>query len=121
MKVLNYEKEITEACKQVGTYQDSFRPAISALSTILEERDRAYDNFLAAGAEPVVETVDGRGTAKLSKNPRLAIWLDLNNQALSYWRDLGLTPSGLKKINEKAIKDAPQKKTLEDVLSGIGL
>lgn len=87
----------------------------------MEERDRAYASFLEAGAESVVETVDARGTTKLSKNPRLSIWLDLGAQALSYWRDLGLTPSGLKKINEKAIKEAPQKKTLEDVLSGIGL
>lgn len=121
MKAASYEKKITEACKQVGTYQGSFRPVISALATILEERDRAYEHFLGAGAEPVVETVDGRGSTKLSKNPRLAIWLDLGAQALSYWRDLGLTPSGLKKINEKAIKETQPKKTLEDVLSGIGL
>ena len=39
------------------------------------------------------------------KNPVLVMEMELNTQALSYWRDLGLTPSGLKKLNADAIKD----------------
>ena len=44
---------------------------------------------------------------------------DLNRTALTYWRDLGLTPKGLKAIDEKAMK--PQKKdALAEVLKSLG-
>jgi hypothetical protein len=37
--------------------------------------------------------------------------MDLNAQALAYWRDLGLTPAGFKRLSD-GIK-APQKTGLE--------
>lgn len=41
----------------------------------------------------------------MEQNPLLRLINDLNRDALTYWRDLGLTPAGLKKINESALKD----------------
>lgn len=38
------------------------------------------------------------------KNPLLVLWDDLNKSALAYWRELGLTPAGLKRIDESAMK-----------------
>ena len=49
----------------------------------------------------IIEVTNSKGTAKV-KNPLIAIWEDLNKLALNYWRDLGLTPAGLKKINEES-------------------
>lgn len=43
------------------------------------------------------------GEPNQAKNPALSLYMDLNTQALSYWRDLGLTPAGLKKINADAL------------------
>ena len=40
---------------------------------------------------------------------------DLNRDALMYWRDLGLTPAGLKKINDKALTKT-KKSTLASAL-----
>ena len=57
--------------------------------------------------EPYV--VDGR------KNPHIVLWDDLNKTALAYWRELGLTPSSLKKISEGALK-SKQISSLEQVL-----
>lgn len=34
----------------------------------------------------------------------MILWDDLNKSALAYWRDLGLTPAGLKKIDDAALK-----------------
>ena len=79
-------------------------PAILALSDILERRDAAYQEFLDSGGESCVEKISDRGAVNIGKNPRLQIWVDLNAQALAYWRDLGLTPSGLKKIDEQLMK-----------------
>ena len=55
----------------------------------------------------------------MTKNPLLVMWDDLNKSALAYWRDLGLTPAGLKKIDETALKK--QKKTgLSEILKELG-
>ena len=43
----------------------------------------------------------------------------MNTSALSYWRDLGLTPAGLKKIDESAIK-GKKVSALGDILRDIG-
>ena len=56
------------------------------------------------GAEILVTRISDRGAENRSRNPLLQIWTDLNTQALAYWRDLGLTPAGLKKIDEQAMK-----------------
>lgn len=100
----------------VQTYQESFEPVIDALAEILEQRDSAYDDFIKTGANIVVEIVSDRGAVNERKNPRLQVWMDLNTQALQYWRDCGLTAAGLKKINEAAVKSDKQVSTLEEAL-----
>ena len=46
----------------------------------------------------------------------------MNRDALAYWRDLGLTPAGLKKINEEAMAaDKKVQETFADVLKNIGV
>jgi hypothetical protein len=45
--------------------------------------------------------------------------MDLNAQALTYWRDLGLTPSGLKKLDDQALK-AKKRSSLAEALREIG-
>ena len=56
------------------------------------------------------------------KHPAIVIVNDLNRDALAYWRDLGLTPAGLKRINEEALgegkKDSP---SFAEVLKDIGV
>jgi hypothetical protein len=45
----------------------------------------------------------------------MAAYNDMNAAALNYWRDLGLTPKGLKAIDEQAMKPKP-KSALADLL-----
>lgn len=66
-----------------------------------------------------MEHVNKGGGIFIEKNPALVIIDDLNRTALTYWRDLGLTPKGLKAIDEKAMK--PQKvDALAEVLKNLG-
>ena len=44
---------------------------------------------------------------------------ELNRDALAYWRDLGLTPAGLKRIDVQSMKQR-KKSALAEALSGIG-
>ena len=52
----------------------------------------------------VVEHTNKNGSTYLEQNPALRLINELNRDALAYWRDLGLTPAGLKKIDEDALK-----------------
>ena len=119
MTAKTWRARIKKACKEAGTYKTCFDATIHALADILEQRDIANDYFQANGAEPVVEFTNKNGSTNLVKNPALAIVNDLDKLALTYWRDLGLTPAGLKKINDAAMKKT-KRSGLAEVLKDLG-
>ena len=105
--------------KDLGVYKKSFDSVIDTLASILEKRDIALKKFEDNGGELVTEFVSDRGATNLKRNPRLQVWQDLNTQALAYWRDLGLTPAGFKKLKDLEIKSASDVSGLERALNGI--
>lgn len=112
-----WEVNIKEACEKVGTYKPAFDAMIRTLSYILETRDQTYDAY---DGVPIIEHTNSHGETNTAKNPALMLWNDLNTQALSYWRDLGLTPAGLKKIRESALNVEVKESALEAALKSIG-
>lgn len=104
MRASGWKRKIKEQCISVGTYNEAFVPVINALADILEQRDNAYAEFLDFGGEACILKTSDRGAVNIGKNPRLQMWGELNSQALAYWRDLGLTPAGLKRIDEQLVK-----------------
>ena len=116
MTKARWKKQIEKQMEQVGTFQAAFTPTVVVLAEILEQRDRAFKDFINSGGDMVVESTSDRGAKNIKKNPRLQVWEDLNAQALSFWRDLGLTPAGLKKLNELALKKEKEKSTLTEAL-----
>ena len=103
MKAVRWKRKIIEQCTAVGTYKDAFLPTIDALSKLLEQRDAVYEEYESAGAGALVERISDRGAVNQAINPLLRQWQELNRDALAYWRDLGLTPAGLKRISEDAM------------------
>lgn len=87
----------------------------------METRDTAQGKYEDAGSVPVVEHTNRSGMTNIVKNPALVVIMDCNAQALSYWRDLGLTPAGLRKLNEKAMKEPEKKESFAEVLAGLGV
>ena len=115
MKKATWKNRITEACRAAGTYRDFFLPVIDTLAGILEKRDEAQDMFTKSGGNILVKHTNKVGATNIEQNPALRLINDLNRDALAYWRDLGLTPAGLKKIDEEAMKPKKQN-SLEKVL-----
>ena len=115
-----WKSRIKKAMVQVGTWNASFDDAADTLADILERRDVALQEFLVEGGKATFEHISDRGAVNIKKNPRLQVWQDLNAQALAYWRDLGLTPAGLKKLNEEALKAEKAGSALEEALKGLG-
>lgn len=120
MKKSDWKREIVRKCESIGTYKSEFLPVINTLADILEERDNVRTKYRKEGSKPLVEKRSDRGAINSVKNPLLATWEDLNRDALVYFRDLGLTPAGLKKLNSEAVKDGKGSTLkLEQLLAGI--
>ena len=98
MNAGGWEKRIRAACLEAGTYQPYFDPSIRALAEVLERRDAAAKQYRDEGSHPVVEQTNKAGYTSTVKNPLLVLWMDLQSAALSYYRELGLTPGGRTKL-----------------------
>ena len=98
-----WKNRIKSACEEAGTYKPCFDDVIDTLAGILEKRDDA-EKIL--GKEPVIiEHTNKGGAVNLEQHPAVRLINDLNRDALTYWRDLGLTPKGLKAIKDDAMKE----------------
>lgn len=104
MKRAEWKELIVKNCEEAGTYENFFVPVIDTLSTILERRDDAEELFAQTGSKVIVKHTNKAGAQNIEQNPVLRMINDLNRDALTYWRDLGLTPSGYKKLNADVVK-----------------
>ena len=110
-----WREAIRKNCREVGTYKTAFEPVIQTLAQILVNRDKALKSFEDLGGEVLVKHTNKSGSTNIEQHPALRLANDLNRDALAYWRDLGLTPAGLRKIDESALKGR-QRSAFEDAL-----
>ena len=104
MKKGRWKTKIKDACVSAGTYRSYFDQIIEILAEIMEKRDDTEELYQKSGGNPIIVHTNKAGAKNIVKHPAIVLWDDLNKSALAYWRDLGLTPSGLKKIDETALK-----------------
>lgn len=118
MEKEKWKSTIKESMQSAGTYQVYFDSVIDTLAGILERRDQAQEDFERTGGNVVVRHTNKGGATNIEQNPILRLVNDLNRDALAYWRDLGLTPAGLKRINENALQ-RKARSTLGEVLKSL--
>lgn len=119
MEKKDWIRKINAACRKAGTYQPQFKYVIDTLAQIMEDRDKVHEQYVATGSRPTIIHTNKAKEQNIVKNPMLVMELDLNAQALAYWRDLGLTPAGLKKLNADVVKDKTASDGLEKLLEGL--
>ena len=116
-----WKSKIKKSCEAAGTYRPFFDAVIDTLAGIMARRDKALESFENSGEDVIVEHTNKAGSTNYEQNPALRMVNDLNRDALAYWRDLGLTPAGFKRLNESTLKIEDGKKGLGDVLSELGI
>lgn len=114
-----WKSKIKKACEEAGTYRPYFDHVIATLADILSKRDKAQEQFEKSGGNAIIKHTNKSGATNLEQNPALRMINDLNRDALQYWRELGLTPAGLKKINEKAMQKQ-KASALTEALKALG-
>lgn len=110
----HWKDKIETECRAAGTYRDFFDSVIDTLAGIMETRDNAQEKFDESGGDTVITYTNKNGVTNTVKNPALMVLMDCNTQALSYWRDLGLTPAGYKKLNADVVRE--ETTTFDDIL-----
>ena len=123
MTAAEWKKRITRDVKAAGTYQKYFGSVIDTLSAILARRDDAEALFIASGGNILVKHTNKAGATNIEQNPTLRMINDLNRDALAYWRDLGLTPAGYKRLNLEAAQAKSNdgfEKILSQLITGNG-
>lgn len=119
MEKAEWMRKIKAACKKAGTYQPQFNYVIDTLAQIMENRDKVHDQYIASGSNPTIIHTNKAKEKNVVKNPMLVMENELNTQALAYWKELGLTPGGLKKLNGEVVKDQKTSGGLEKILEGL--
>lgn len=114
-----WRQKIKNKCREAGTYRESFDVTIENLAIILAKRDELHDEFLNSGESAVMEYTNKNGSTNLVKNPVLTMMNDYNTSALAYLKELGLTPAGLKRLNESVMKEE-KGSSLEKALAKLG-
>lgn len=120
MNKAEWLRKIKKAVRAVGTYQASFDAPMDTLAGILERRDKAVADFEESGSVMVYPVTNTQGETVLKQNPLLKTVNELNRDALAYWRDLGLTPAGLKRINDTAVQKKETGSALAAALLRLG-
>lgn len=117
-----WKEAIVSACEAAGTYRPYFDAPIDVLAETMERRDRAKKVWKKNGSQTTLYKIDQLGNTIAYKNPELVMIDKMEQSALAYWRDLGLTPAGLRKLNAEAISGKKaETATLGSVLKGLGI
>lgn len=115
-----WKSTIKKACQDAGTYKPFFDQVIDTLASILERRDSTEELFIKSGGNTIITHTNKSGATNIEQHPAVRLINDLNRDALSYWRDLGLTPAGYRKLNADVI-DKKESGSLEKILETIML
>lgn len=118
MRALTYEKKIIKAMKAVNTYRDEFGQTIKTLAKIYEQFDEAKAQFERTGGQYVIKHTNKNGNTNIIKNPLYRIVEEMEEKILAYNRELGLTPTGYKKIMNKFEKE--KRSELAEALKALG-
>lgn len=119
MEKQGWKQRIEQACREAGTYESHFEDVIETLAGILENRDRAQNQYESMNSNPVVMHTNKSGAVNMVKNPALVIINEMNAQALQFWRELGLTPKGFQAMQKSGFKKPET--SFEELLSNIGI
>lgn len=99
MRVTGTERKLRAAMKALGTYKEQFDRVIQICAGMMDQ----YADLMAkldAGRLDLVECTDS-GT---KKSANALIIEALRKDILAYHKELGLTPSALKKMNDAALQ-----------------
>lgn len=110
-----YKRDINRMMKKVGTYNKSFEITINAFAKLLYDYQETLNMFEKTGGNVVISHTNKNGSTNIVKNPLYQSIEKMRTDIITYARELGLTPAGLKKLNQELQeeKESPLDSVLE--------
>ena len=115
----HYRNDIIKKMKVLGVYHAEFSHVVDTLARTLYDYERTLKSFEDSGGNVVIRHTNKAGATNATKNPYYLALEGMREDILAYSRELGLTPSGLKKINEASMKPV-RKSALAEALQAFG-
>lgn len=112
-----YKNEIVRQMKSLSVYRKEFSHVIILLARMLYDYEETLNRFEESGGKVVIRHTNKAGAVNGVKNPYYQTLEGLRISILSYARELGLTPAGLKKINDASIRPEKHSVLAEALLS----
>lgn len=97
MKKGAWKKRIIQQMKELGTYSENYGIPIEILSGILANIDENEKQWSNAGHEYTINHINKAGKENVMKSPYYMNYLQLNDEALKYIKELGLSPTAMKR------------------------
>lgn len=109
-------KVIIDCMKALGTYDNAFVLSINILDKLFTDYYKIRKEWEDTGSKVAVVKTDNRGRESIVTNPLYKSLEKLRMDILSYLRDLGLTPNGLKKIKQNSFQEENKVSKVEEIL-----
>lgn len=112
-------KNTIKEMKEVNTYKPQFNATIKIYAETQQIYNNAYKDFIISGGKTMEEYTNNSGYTNVRKTATYLAIEYLRNDLFNYRSILGLTPLGLKKINDE-MKAKKKTSKLAQALSGNG-
>lgn len=113
-------KRTTDDMNTLGTYRPQFVPAVRVYAEMKYQLDVLNYEFYAGGCK-ITEAYTNKSGATNERKTALYMAIETLRRDIASCEDrLGLTPSGMKRINDAEMKGRPKTSKLVSELSKIG-
>lgn len=112
-----FENEIVRQMDALHVYHEEFGNAVTVLARMLYDYQETLRMFEESGGRVVVKHTNKAGAVNAVKNPYYQTLEGLRINILAYLRELGLTPAGLKKVNDASMKPEKSSPLAEALLA----
>ena len=92
----------------LGIYREEFEWEIQMLAELFIRREQTKEQFRKSGGAVIIKQTNKGGNSYAVKNPLLTEIDFVEKRIIELAKELGLTPTAIKKINEAAIGKKPQ-------------
>lgn len=92
----------------LGIYREEFEWEIEMLAELFIRREQTKEAFRKSDGAAIIKQTNKGGNSYAVKNPLLAEIDFVEKRIIELAREMGMTPSAVKKLNEAAIGKKPQ-------------
>ena len=100
--------KIRNALDGLGIYREEFEWQIQMLAELFIRREQTKEAFRKSGGSAIIKQTNKGGSSYAVKNPLLTEIDFVEKRIIELAREMGMTPSAIRRVNEAALGKKPQ-------------